>query len=812
MTKPGVSTATPNAAYTPSLPGRIERLRENLLTSPYEGDIERARLVTRSYQQTEGLPPCTRAAKALQETLRHVSIQIEPEDRLVGAKTIKRVAGPIGIERSTSTNRVTAIGINFHGKGLEDLAFLDVVGMTSPVWMRELLNMPEDELAEMNEEILPYWKGKDMSSLMKARWIEQGLVPSDDPKPVVAGIADMQGHVTFGLEKVLDLGFDGIARQATERLAELARNGSPDAQSRDFLGSVQVAAAAVREHAERYATLAETLARDADPERALELLEIADRCRRVPASPPDSFADAVQATWMTQVVLALSYGEDSIFAPGRVDQHLYPYFRQDLEAGRLTRDEALEILEEYLIKLATFTGFGPNNLTIGGVDREGRSAVNDVSHLFLEALNRLKGMRNGLAVRVSQDCPRDFLFEACAAHRRTAGIAFYGDTRIIQDLQHDGYTLEDARDYSVVGCAELTSSGNNNGYCSGSTCHFERVLELSLNEGRCYASKWQPVGVPTPPAAALETFEHVKQAFRDQLAHSVEMMVKLSDIKDAVFAEHFPTPLISSTIEGCIENGRDITQGGARYNHSTVSAHGLATVANSLAAIEWAVFDQKLLSLEELVAHTRNDFEGAEEIRQRLLHKAPKIGRNDERADAIAVWVAECLDQEARKHRRPIDGGPYRALMISAGTQGMGGFTLGATADGRRAREPVSNGASAANGTETEGMTAALQSAAKIASSVPLSGGTATNMNINPLTLGTDEALDKFAALLEGYFALGGRQVQFNPMSTETLKDAQLHPENYPDLMVKVSGYSYRYVDLSKVLQDDIIKRTEFCL
>lgn len=808
MAAVGFSTETRNATTTE----RIQRLRTDLLKSPYEGDIERARLVTRSYKETEGMPPCLRAAKALEETLRHVSIRIGPDERLVGAKTIKTVAGPIGIERSTTSNRVTAIGLNFHGKSESDLAFLDRVGMTSPGWMRELLNMPEESLKEMNEEILPYWGGKDMSSLMKARWLEAGLVSEEEPRPIAAGVADMQGHVTFGLLKVLDLGFDGIARQAAERLAELERTDPHDAAGRDFLQSVGVAAAAVREHAERYAVLAEELARDASAERAVELLEIADRCRRVPSSPAATFVDAVQATWMTQAILALSYGEDGIFAPGRVDQALYPYYERDREAGRLTKGDALEILEEYLIKLATFTGFGPNNVTIGGVDRSGRSAVNEVSYLFLEALDRLKGLRNGLAVRIAEACPRDFLVAACAAHRRTAGIAFYNDDRVIPDLLHDGYSLDDARDYSVVGCAELTSTGNNNGYASGSTCHFERVLELALNEGRCYASKWQQVGVATPPPAELETFEDVKRAFREQLRNSVAMMVKLSDLKDAVFAEHFPTPLISSTIEGCVESGRDITQGGARYNHSTVSAQGLATVANSLAAIQWAVFEDRLLSLDELVARMRNNFEGEEELRQLLLTKAPKYGTHNERADDLAVWVARCLNEEARRHRRPLDGGPYRALMISAGSQAAGGLMLGATADGRLARQPVSNGSSPANGTEAEGMTAALHSIARVAASVPLSGGTAVNMNLNPLAIRTDEALDKFVALIEGYFALGGRQIQFNPMCKETLRDAQVHPENYPDLMVKVSGYSYRYVDLSKVLQDDIIDRTEFSI
>jgi formate C-acetyltransferase len=307
----------------------------------------------------------------------------------------------------------------------------------------------------------------------------------------------------------------------------------------------------------------------------------------------------------------------------------------------------------------------------------------------------------------------------------------------------------------------------------------------------------------------MKSFEDVKAAFAVQLAHSIDIMVKISDVKDDVFAEGFPTPLISSTIEGCIESGLDITQGGAKYNHSTVSAHALATVVNSLAAIQWAVFEEKIVTLEELVGHLRNNFKDAEELRQQLLRKAPKYGVNDPEVDAIAEWVTDLLDKESRKHKRPMDGGTYRGLLISAGGQVLAGHSLGATPDGRKAREAVANGLSPANGTDIKGMTAAFHSVAK-ASRAKLTGGTALNMNINPLTIKTDENLEKFAALIEGYFEMGGRQVQINPMSREMLLDAQKNPGEYPDMMVKVSGYSYRFVDLSKGLQDDIIARTEF--
>jgi formate C-acetyltransferase len=645
---------------------------------------------------------------------------------------------------------------------------------------------------------------------MLDRWKREGLVSESSPSPRVAFVADMQGHVTVGVKKVLDMGFNGIARQAAQQLARLKEGDAQYDQRKDFLESVPVAAMAVCDHSERYARLAEEMAQEADGRRKAELLEIADRCRRVPAEPPTTFMDAVQAVWMTQVVTAISYGEDAIFAPGRVDQYLCPYYKRDTEAGRLTREETLEALDEYFIKVSTFTVFGPNNITIGGLGRNGEDATNEISYLMLESYNRLKGLRNGLAVRISEKSPRDFLLKACETHRNTAGVAFYNDAVVIRDLMKDGYALEDARDYAIVGCVELTSTGNNNGYTSGSIAHFVLALEMALNEGCALNSNWERIGVRTPPAAALKTFADVKKAFADQLANSIDVMVKLTDAKDRVFAESFPTPLLSSTIEGCVESGRDITRGGARYNHASVSCQGLGTVVNSLAAIRWAVFEKKLVTMEELVKHLRNNFKSAEELKQQLLRKAPKYGNDDPEADEVAAWVTDTLDKEARKHRRVIDGGTYRALLISAlGSQVSEGRVLGATPDGRLQGRPVSNGMSPANGTELNGMTAALHSTAT-ASSASLSSGTAVNMTLNPLSIKTDEGAGKLASLLEAYFRLGGRQVQFNPMGRETLKDAQKNPGEYPDLMVKVSGYSYRFIDLSRSLQNDIIERTEF--
>jgi len=321
---------------------------------------------------------------------------------------------------------------------------------------------------------------------------------------------------------------------------------------------------------------------------------------------------------------------------------------------------------------------------------------------------------------------------------------------------------------------------------------------------------WKQVGAET--STKFEKFEDVLEAFKKQLSFAVDICVKKTYLKDKVIADHFPVPLLSATIEGCIESGKDFTNSGARYNHGNVSAQSLATVANSLAAIKWAVFDKKLISIDELLTALRNNFEGerGEEIR-RILLKAPKYGNDDPYADEIALWVAKVLDREARE--RPFwMGGPHRTCLISvSGTQILEGALIGATPDGRLAFQPVSIGISPTEGTAQNGLTAVLKSAAAV-SRAHQSDGTSLTLNLNPSILRTDEGIEKFVALIEAYMTLGGRHVQFNPLSKEILLDAQKHPEKYPDLVVKVSGYSFRFIDLPKILQDEIIARCEFAL
>ncbi len=786
---------------------RIARLKQRLLATPYEVDIERPRYYTRVWKQMEKAPPAIRAAHALSETLHNMSIRIDDDELLVGSKTFKPVASVLGIERNLISAAIRKAILVREGKLSEEkLKALSGMGGHSPEFDREVLHMPDEVYRELKEEILPYWEGKDLRSLKAEYWRRRGVDPDATE---VAHSVDLQGHIIIGLRRVLEIGFNGIYEWATKALGELKEDSKDYRVRKDFYEAVQVAARAVCDFSHRYAALAEEMAQKASGQRRNELLEIAGRCRWVPANPPRSFLEALQSVWMTQVVLAISYGDDGVHTVGRLDQLLYPYYKRDVENGVITQEQALEYLEEYLIKVSHFLVFGPNNVTVGGVDRNGNDATNELSYMFIDAHDALGGgLRKSFSVRISTRTPRAFLERVCGTLRQNAGVAFFNDEVIIRDLMKDGYSIEDARDYAIVGCAEPTGSCNNNGYTAGTGVHLTQVLELALNEG-CRMRDGKRVGAPTPPASTFRTFEDVKEAFLGQLSYVVSAAVRHGDIKDEVIARNFLNPLLSSTIEGCLESGYDIAQGGARYSHVVLGAQGLATVVNSLSAIRWAVFEEKLLTMEELVNHLRNNFAGAENVRQLLLRKAPKYGNDDPRVDELAEWVTAVFEQEVRGHRSRVLGGPYRPLLISSGTQVTEGLVCGASADGRLARTAVSNGISPSNGTESKGATAVLHSVAK-ACKACLSGGTTLNMNLSPGVIKTDEGLDKLVSMIEAYFVLGGRHIQFNPVDVETLKDAQKHPEKYPDLIVKVSGYSFRFIDLSKPLQDDIIARTEF--
>jgi formate C-acetyltransferase len=782
----------------PYLSDRVKGLRDTYRSAEWGIDVDRMKYFTEAYKETEGEFPAMRNARGLEKALANMTIRIDDEELLAGAKSSRRYSAPGSIE-VTGLHAYETLALALYRKGKTVPEVLPRgFGRRSAEFLKHITEFTEEEYRLITEEILPYW-GIEISDSLLSRTGPSAITRSPGNMPAIPW-----SHVSLGIEKLLKTGLRGIAREAADRISLLDSQESDYGKKKNFLEAIQVSTDAVCRFAERYASLAEEKAETAAPGRKKELLEIAGRCRRVPAETPRTFMEALQSIYLVQMAVIVSHG-DTVICPGRVDQVLDPFYKEDMKAGRITPEQALEAIEEYQIKTA-YSFNGPGVFTIGGLGKDGEDATNDVSHLFIEAHRNLKGLCNGIAARISEKTPRNFLMKVCEVNRHTAGVAIYNDEVHIRDLVQDGYAMEDARNWCNIGCTEITGSANNNGNTAVPLFHLP-LLEMALNEGRSMASGWKQTGASTPPASGFKSFEDVKKAFADQVARAIERTVREVEKREPRVQKVCAQPLLSATIEGCIESGTDLYAGGARYNSASIGNQGLATQADSLAAIKWAVFDKKLFTLEELVHHMRNNFKGAEDVRRQLLN-APKYGNDDPYVDEIAEWVVQNFAGELKKHKYWL-GGPYRGLMISSGTQNMEGMLVGATPDGRLAGAAVSNGMSPTNAMEKNGLTAALLSAAK-ASTVPLSDGSALNVNFNPLMIQKDEQLDKFAAVIEGYLAMGGRQVQFNPISRETLLDAQQHPENYPELQVKVSGYSARFIDIQKNLQDDIIRRTSF--
>ena len=788
---------------------RIERMKEKLLSSPYEVCIERARLYTESYQETEGQPPAIRAAKALAKTLAEMTICVTEEDLIVGNTTSKHLAGAIPVERG-DINAVLEME-------------MDTMGMRKRPFI-----ISEDDKRALREEILPYWKGKSIRDKKALLWAEKGLMKVkllgeiDRNCPNLAiDIFDVQGHLVLGHENVIRQGLGGIKEKAKKRLDKLREENPDESRGADFLQAVIICCGGAIAFAHRFAKEAERLAKmEARPSRRRELLKMAGNCRRVPANPPRTFHEAMQCLWFTQVIANISYGMAATFALGRVDQYLYPFYARDVEAGTITEAGAQELIDELQLKLtsnmlllpeagadvASTLGTSPQPITIGGQTKDGSDATNELSYMILESSRKLRAVVNNLAIRIHSRTPENFLLRSCRVYRSTSGQAFYNDEVIIPALLRDGYTLEDARDYAIVGCVEPTGSGDTFACTGGNDLKLGGVFEMVLTNGDYRLMPGQGLGTGDP--SSFKSFDDLMDAFRRQLEHNVKMVADAVNAKDAVYRAEFPAPFVSATLTGCVENGRDATDGGARYNFGSITARGLGTTADSLAAIKKLVFDDRVLTMSEVLELLRTNFEGKDDVRQLLINRAPKYGNDDDYVDSIAREVASLFCREVTKHQS-IRGGHFRPSFYSYGTHVLDGLFLGATPDGRMAGEAISNGISPVNAREEKGPTAVLKSAAKLEHRL-MSNGNALNLRLLPSLVRDEGTLRKVMSLVKTYFRLGGMHLQFNVVSRETLEDAQQHPQNHRDLVVRVSGYSAFFTDLGKLIQDDIIARTEF--
>lgn len=822
---------------------RTKILKQKILNAPYEICIERPHYYTQVFKETEGEHPSIRAAKALERTLNNMTIYILDEELIVGNRTSKLVAPVIPVERG-ELNMVLEFDIDKLIKR-EHRPF----------------KINKKDKIELLNEIIPYWKDKTVHDKRVKILKECGLItiPSfsirsfverfrsfgikiflkilkdagfrlnyilkggkeilvNNPN-LVMNVFDTQGHMVLGHTNVIKEGFKEIKKKAEKKLLEIKDN---EVDKKKFLEAVIICCNTAKSFAERFAKLAEELAeKENNNIRKQQLLKIAEHCRWVPYNPPRSFYEAVQFLWFTQVIALIAYGAVGVFAIGRVDQYLYQFYKKDIEEGEITNEEIIELIEELLIKLSynliilpaiakdTGSELGADNqtITIGGLNVNGENSTNELSYLFLEAVKNIKCMTNGVNIRISNKAPVDFLIKTAEVFSITSGPAVFNDDVIISALVGCGYSLEDARNYAIIGCVEPTSDGNTFGCTSGNDVSLVGTLEMVLTNGylRIMGKK---VGLETGNPKNFKSFDELMDAYKKQLAYNIEFIVKYVNIKDKVYADNFHNPYVSSTLLGCIENGLDMTQGGAKYNFNSISGRGLGTVTDSLSVIKKLVFDKKDLTMSELINALNYNYKDREKIRQILLNRAPKYGQDDDFADNIARDIAEMFCDEVSKYST-IRGGIFRPSFFSYGMHVVEGSFLGATPDGRCAGEPVSNSISPSNGAETKGPTAVLKSCAKI-NHRKISNGCSLNMKFLPSLLRTEKDIRNFAYLIKTYFELGGMHIQFNVVDNKILRDAQKNPEKYKDLVVRVSGYSAYFVDLGKSIQNEIIARTEF--
>lgn len=816
--------------------------KNRLLTAEHWICLERARYYTEAHRETEGLHPSLRAARALERVFQKMTVRIEPDELLVGNRSSRLIAPPIAPERGDFTfvfehlmEELKAFGYRIE---------------------------PSDERL-LDDEIIPYWKGKTVRDAKIAALQEHGLSSQLDLSPgevrrkvrgfglrallrlvaededggldIVARLprllravragagdnlkgrgrcTDTQAHIVLGHQKVLRLGFAGIRAAARAR-----RESARTEEERAFLQGVEMSCDAMRAFAARFAAAARAQADvTSDPERRAELEAIAVACDRVPWLPPRTFAEAVQSLWFTQNAAIISYGAGSGITPGRVDQLLFPYYRADIARGALTREHALRLVEELIIKLNNNVVIWPNiggvrlnhlgsdveNITLGGVDARGEDATNELTYVFIEAVSTTN-LATTASFRVSRKSPPDFVQRVVEIHRRTNSPAFLNDETAIAAMVRDGYTLEDARQYCLVGCVEPSGNGDTYGATGGSKIYFPTALDLVFNRGKTTFFGNQD-GVDTGEPSRMTSFDDFLAAFYTQLESLVGWVTEATNLRDRIWAERFHNPLISGTIDGCVENAKDMTAGGARYNFGSVGGGGLGTVVDSLAAIRTFVFEQRSVTMSELGEALATNFRGREALRERLLG-GPRFGNDIAEVDELArVLVARFCAMVSS--RTTACGGRYKASLISYGLNVYEGALEPATPDGRKAGEPLSNSMSPSNGAERRGPTAALSSLARI-DQTHIGYGNSVNMRLPVGVLQSDKGVQSVAHLVRAYFDQGGFHVQFNAVDSATLRAAQERPGDYADLIVRVSGYSAYFTRLGRRIQDDIIGRTE---
>ena len=792
---------------------RIVRLREQMLSCRPSVDINRARLITQAYREAQGEPMVTVRGEAMYKLYTELPIAIAPDELIVGSPTVEPRAAQLFPEVQA---------------GWLD-AELDKV--SDREW--DPLYLSEADKQELRQEIMPFWRGKTISE-----WLYQDC-PADTANliymdPTVwptnsTGIIDnfslIQkgiGTVVINYGKVLTLGVRGILDEIGESIEKLDLTDTQDIPKLLFLKSASLALNGLVKLAQRYATLASSLAEiEPDAQRREELLKISQVCSWVPYNPPRNFWEAVQSFWFTHLAVRIEESGHSL-SPGRFDQYMFPYYKMEPEEGR--KEKALELLECLFVQFSELMLFASTdtskfytgvpqwqNLNLGGRTVDGQDATNDLSYLCLDAMIELKVAQPDISVRIHTETPEQFLRRACELARLGTGHPkFYNEDLVAYSLACKGLSLTESRSFALMGCVEPRVEGKEGITLTGGFINMPAALELALNDG-VWRLTGKKVGLSTGDPRQFASFDEVMDAFKQQLAHLVRHMFVANALAQNAYRELLSSPVLSAITEGCIETGRDLQHGGARYNFGpAVNEIGIADTADSLAVIRKLVFEDKRVTMEELLDALSDNFERREELRGQFLHHVPKFGNDEDGVDGIANEVVQFCNEEVMNYKN-IFGGQAQAGIIAVTAGIPFGKVVGALPSGRKAGEPLADNASPCPGNDKKGPTAILRSVAKL-DVARLRNGTLLNLRLSPTAVSTPEGLHKMASFIRGLCDIGCWHIQFNVVDTAVLRDAQQHPEKYSDLLVRVAGYSAYFTQLHKEVQEDIIGRTEHCV
>lgn len=773
---------------------RIETLKDKMLSAPRYASIEQARIITRVYKENEEKSIPVKRALSLKAALEEMEIAVEPEELIVGNRT-KNVRD----------------GVVFPESGC---SWVDREFETLPTRPQDRFNVRKEDIEEFRKDIYPYWKSRSMEE-----WVKEdcGDEISDMARVVKINQTDhAQGHICPNVSMWLAEGPAQIKREAEEKEKQHPEHA-------EFYQCMQLVLTGAQEFMNRYADLTQKMAQDpANKEHSEDLLTVSANCRYLSEHPAKTFHQAVQAIWFLFVILHMESNASS-FSPGRMDQYLYPYLKQDLDSGELTQEDALEILECLWLKFNQivymrnagsaryFAGFPIGfNIAVGGVDENGKDASNLLSFLCLRCQEDLGLPQPNLSVRLHEHSPRDLMQAAIQVVSKGSGMPqFFNDKAVIRTMQKDlGISEKDARDYAIVGCVELTTQGNNLGWSDAAMFNLCKALELAMNHGRDLLDGRQM----TKDRGGLDTYKdysELEASLKSIIDEYIDRMMKTEVEIEKAHQKFLPTAFLSAVINDCMEKGIDVTAGGAHYNLSGIQMIQIANLADSLAAVKKLVYEEKKLTGKEVLDSLQADFKGHEVTQAMLLNRAPKYGNDIEYVDQIGEKWARYFRSRMTDYTN-FRGGPYHTGMYTVSAHVPMGMNVGASADGRNALQPLADGGlSPVYGEDIEGPTAVLKSVSTMPDSCTTNGGL-LNMKFLPSFFATQEGRDKFEMFLRTFVDLEIPHIQFNVVNKEDLLDAKAHPERHRSLTIRVAGYTAYFVELDGKLQDEIIARTSY--